>query len=288
LAPEAVHRVFQSVAGARPAYAAVLPFFESVCVLQETAAATAQPEPIRLEPDILEAKLKGGLPLMERSRMPVDWAGACKLLGAIREAAEPANPVLMQAAGALGRHLEPSDEVLREAVAALLADDPERLQAAAGGLQVDARVLPFFLHSGLWPSIAAHACRLREHLKDLEAGTTGYCPLCGASPFLSVLGEQGQRELVCSFCRHRWPVIRIFCPFCGNTDNASISYFFSEEEKEYRVHTCQRCKAYIKTVDARVLNRVCYPPLEAVATAHLDIKAGSLGFVDQAPPWIGV
>jgi FdhE protein len=283
--PETVHHTFRTIAQSKPAYSALLPFFESVFSFQEAAAATAQPMPIQIEDHILAAKRKGGLPLMERSHMPVDWSATFKLLGVICEAAGQANPVLAEAAGSLSKHLDLGGAGLEESFLSLLADDSLRLSQSAAQLGVGAGMLPFFLYNSLWPSIAAHARRLGEKLQDHEAATDGYCPLCGGTPFISLLGEQGQRVLVCSFCRHTWPVIRIFCPFCGSTDSSAISYFFSEEEKEYRVHTCQNCLKYIKTIDTRQLQRACYPPLEAIVSAHLDIKAQSLGFTSPVPPW---
>ena len=37
-------------------------------------------------------------------------------------------------------------------------------------------------------------------------------------------------------------------------------------------------KTYIKAVDRRNADRIIYPPLEFVATLHLDIKAQEMGF----------
>jgi FdhE protein len=73
-------------------------------------------------------------------------------------------------------------------------------------------------------------------------------------------------------------VKRIFCPFCDHSDNKDLHYIFIEEEKEFRVDLCDRCKKYLKNLDARRADRLIYPPLEQVATLHLDIKAQEEGF----------
>jgi FdhE protein len=60
-------------------------------------------------------------------------------------------------------------------------------------------------------------------------------------------------------------------------------YLYSDEEKEYRVDACGSCRSYIKTVDTRVLNRPSYPPLEQVASLHLDLKAAEAGYTAALP-----
>ncbi len=98
-----------------------------------------------------------------------------------------------------------------------------------------------------------------------------------------MLGGEGARFRVCGFCWHQWPLKRIECSFCGNSDGKTLFYFFNEQEKEYRVDCCDACKKYLKTVDNRKIDRIFYPPLEQVATLHLDIMARERGFETGAP-----
>ena len=91
-------------------------------------------------------------------------------------------------------------------------------------------------------------------------------------------GEVGERFLLCGFCWHKWSSKRLYCPFCDNTDNKTLNYLYSEEEKEYRIDLCDKCKKYIKTIDTRKTERIIYPPLEQVATLHLDIKAKEMKY----------
>jgi FdhE protein len=62
-----------------------------------------------------------------------------------------------------------------------------------------------------------------------------------------------------------------------------LHYLYSESEKAFRVDCCENCRKYIKTVDARSANRPIYPPLEQVASLHLDIKAREGGFEAGIP-----
>jgi FdhE protein len=73
------------------------------------------------------------------------------------------------------------------------------------------------------------------------------------------------------------------CPFCGSRNPEGLFYLYSDEEKEYRVDACQSCRNYIKTVDTRVLSRRAYPPLEQVASLHLDFKAAEAGYQLSLP-----
>jgi FdhE protein len=41
---------------------------------------------------------------------------------------------------------------------------------------------------------------------------------------------------------------------------------------------CDTCRRYLKTVDTRTADRSIYPPLEALTTLHLDMKAKDMGY----------
>jgi FdhE protein len=100
-------------------------------------------------------------------------------------------------------------------------------------------------------------------------------------------GEWGERFLLCSFCGHKWSSRRLYCTFCDNTDSITLNYIYSDEEKEYRVDLCDKCKKYIKTIDTRKTERIIYPPLEQVATLHLDTKAKEMRYESGTDVSIG-
>ncbi|MCP4718541.1 MAG: formate dehydrogenase accessory protein FdhE, partial [Desulfobacteraceae bacterium] len=70
------------------------------------------------------------------------------------------------------------------------------------------------------------------------------------------------------------------CVFCDSTDKEDQHYFFSNEEKEYRVYMCDNCHNYIKLVDLRQLDRAFFPKLEQITTLHLDYKAQEQGYTN--------
>jgi len=143
-------------------------------------------------------------------------------------------------------------------------------------LAIDKQALSFLIYSAIKPSLARCADQVAAHLGD-ALWEKGYCPVCGSQPGIAFLGSEGDRWLSCGFCWHKWPVTRIFCPFCENKDSQTLHYFYSETENGYRVDVCDSCRRYIKTVDTRVIAYPIYPPLEQISTLHLDILAREKG-----------
>ena len=151
-----------------------------------------------------------------------------------------------------------------ELYTALLNDDDASFSNIASKLKTRKDVLAFITYNSIKPSVSLYAQSVSKYLDKDNPWEKGYCPVCGSLPVISTFESDGERFLVCSFCWHKWTVTRIFCPFCENKESNSLHYFFSEEEKEYRVDVCDKCGKYIKNVDARIVGRFIYPPLEQI------------------------
>ncbi|MFH1231466.1 MAG: formate dehydrogenase accessory protein FdhE [Planctomycetota bacterium] len=105
------------------------------------------------------------------------------------------------------------------------------------------------------------------------------CPVCGGLPKISQLQkDSGKRFLFCHLCCTQWSVHRIGCPFCGNTSNDTLAYFYADGNRGYRVDVCNICRKYIKTIDENTLGRETIPELEDFITYNLDILAVSEGY----------
>lgn len=105
------------------------------------------------------------------------------------------------------------------------------------------------------------------------------CPFCGGLPKISQLQkESGKRLLACHLCWTKWSVHRVGCPYCGNTSNETLSYFYAGGNRGYRADVCNVCKKYIKTVDENALGRETIPEVEDIITYHLDTLAISEGY----------
>mgnify|MGYP001597831725 FL=1 len=109
--------------------------------------------------------------------------------------------------------------------------------------------------------------------------TKAICPICGGIPKISrLIKETGKRILACYLCWTEWPAPRIACPYCGNTDQNKLGYFYADDNKTHRIDICQSCNKYIKTIDERSLGREVVLEVQDIITYHLDTLAISKGY----------
>ena len=272
-----IERAVKTLKKIRPVYSGILSFYETIFVAQEDAKSNINLEPIHIPAEVLATKTRDMRPLVHMSDFVIDVDSGhillkkiCKILqSATEEMATCADVVL----NAVGDSIKPAD-----LFSSLLTADDDFFNKTAKKLTVDKKTLAFIAYSSIKPSVTLCAEQLSTYLEKDMQRQKGYCPICGNLPGLSTLHDEGKRFLHCSFCWHEWVSKRVYCPFCGNTDSKSLHYFFSEEEKDYRIYVCDNCKKYLKTVDSREANRLLYPPLEQVSSLHLDFKAQEMGF----------
>lgn len=226
---------------------------------------------VSLPPYELESpgiRFREGFPLFTARKLPVDLASARRLLEAFLEAEVPKKGELSRVASLLG----PDRTRLEKVYRLFLSGDRQGLSEMARQANADPDLLIFLIHLALKPSFLALRRAESETLKE-GGWREGYCPLCGSLPGMGRLEEEGRRVLWCSLCGHEWPFPRIECPYCRTEDQKSLFYLFSDEEEGYRISACRRCRGYLKTVDARVLEDPAPLELEDVITLHLDILA---------------
>jgi FdhE protein len=268
---ERIRKACREVTSARPAYTEILKFYEAVFLAQEEAKIQTHVPRIDIPEDILVMKLDEKFPLVAAADFEIDQAAATRLLETLCEIAAASASVNMQAAA----------RMISESFGSGSLDPKDLFDLALGkdtsaknppGVSTDMAML--FGYNCIRPSLQLYSEHLSALLNEKEPWRTGYCPICGSSPGLSMLKGEGERWYVCSFCWHEWLTPRIYCPFCDNTDSSQLHYFFSDAEPEYRVDGCDRCSRYIKTIDLRKTSRTIVPVVEAIATLHLDLKAG--------------
>ncbi|MCX5707918.1 MAG: formate dehydrogenase accessory protein FdhE [Candidatus Omnitrophica bacterium] len=132
------------------------------------------------------------------------------------------------------------------------------------------------------PFFESAAESLNFKLKDNQ-WLKGYCPVCGSAPLMAKLSrDDGKRILECCLCGTNWPFLRVKCPFCGNEDKDYLRFFFVDDQSQYRVDVCDKCKRYIKTVDERKLpkDQEVVLAVDNIATSYLDILAEKENYVD--------
>ncbi len=273
-----VRKVAETLKKLRPAYAALLDFHKQIFSAQEESRSQLDIKPIQIPKESLFIKAKEKLPLINMSEFVIDTEEATKLFRKICSIAEGANEVMAMSARGIIKAIETGELDLNTLLSKILVEDDILFEKIAGEFEIDRKVLAFITYNSIKPSLSVCASQLSTYLDKNKSWEMGYCPICGSLPVLSTFENEGKRFLFCSFCWHKWPVQRIYCPFCNNKDNTTLHYFQIEEEQEYRLDVCDNCEKYIKAVDTREIERIFYPPLEEVATLHLDIKAKEMGF----------
>lgn len=273
----------------RPAYAGLLDFYEKLFLAQEAVKGQVQLKPIQIPEELLVIKRKEELPLINRVDFAIDTEASETLLREIcRVAMEETNEVLAKAATKVTEGLDKGTLEASTLFSKILSDDEIHLAKGAHEFDNDKVILAFFVYNSIRPSLCVCAAQLASYLHEDAPWKRGYCPICGSPPGLSILGNAGKRSLVCSFCSHEWYTERIYCPFCNNKDHKTLHYFFSEEERDYRVDVCDACNKYLKTIDTRRIKHPVYTLVEQISTLHLDMLAQEQDLESGSPLWLQV
>jgi len=281
---ETLRKRIQQIKKKRPGYKAMLDFYQRVREEQERVRVPLTIEPIHLKGEWKALLEKEGFPLLEQKDFPIDIEASLSLFKSLCQIGKEANPHMAEEV----RKIEEGMSEKKMDLNTLFEEggNERKIEGVANELGLDKKILLFFIHSSVKPSMEAGAEKL-SHEIETETWMRGFCPVCGSLPSLSLLREDvGKRFLLCSHCGYQWRIDRMICPFCNNRDHESLQFFYAEEEKTHRIDLCDKCHQYIKTIDLRILGETD-PSLEDLATLHLDITASKRGYKRPVPsPWI--
>ena len=133
------------------------------------------------------------------------------------------------------------------------------------------------IHFTIKPLLTAYAESFAPSIEP-EQWRRRYCPVCGGIPDMAFLDkERGARWLLCSRCDYAWLFHRLQCPGCGTQDQNALA-FFTDDKELYRLHVCERCKCYLKTIDLRRADGEVLMPLERLLTVDMDKQALAAGY----------
>ncbi len=266
----------------------ILAFYAKVLAAQqETQQETAIPE-IDLPEDRLRLKVEEGFPLIDRGDFQVDKDSSRELFLRICHLSMAENPVLKGAGKILLEAMETGKLDLVKLTTAVLQDDAEVIEGVANDLDVPVPVVQALTKLSLQPSLLAsvQAVAQRTAINDWQYG---YCPVCGGLPAMAALvGEEGKREALCSFCGHFWQLPRLMCPFCSTDKQEDLRYFHGEGDDLYRVYVCEQCRGYLKVMDTREGGDARTLAVDDVASGHLDLLAEEEGYQRKAPRLLGI
>jgi FdhE protein len=273
-----IDRALQALRQQRPGWEELLDFYGRLFKAQRESRTKTRVGAIDIDSRMLALKAGEALPLVNLDEFVIDTRRAAELLNELCQLAVFGNRNLQTSARKIKAGLAGGRVQAGHLFDCILSENSEALSRAAQSLEVDDQALSFFSYNSIKPSLELCARQLETFLDPDLAWEKGYCPVCGTSPVISILGSSGERKLVCGFCWHQWTARRLSCPFCGNTDSKTLSYFFSESEKDCRVYVCEQCRKYLKSVDSREIDRPLIAELEHMATLHFDVKAIEMGY----------
>ncbi len=115
----------------------------------------------------------------------------------------------------------------------------------------------------------------------------GKCPVCQGRPAVSWIGEDGRRQVSCSYCGTTGFVLRSGCPLCQRIDSEKQKILIFESESDFMINTCDLCSSYFKTVDAGVISRYSIE-LADMMSLPLDIVVQEKGHSRRSPNPIGM
>lgn len=278
LTEDQITKAAESLKELRPAYGAILDFYKQIFIAQEDSKDKIQINQIQISEKMLSIKAEENFPLINMSEFAIDAKASKILLIKICGITKESSGNMASSAQAILKAIDAEEFDFDSLFFGLLEEDDSIFEKTAKKYDIKKDDLAFIVYNTIKPSLSLCAKQLSTYLDKDKPWGKGYCPICGSPPGLSMFQGEGERFLLCAFCWHKWSSRRLYCPFCDNTDTKTLNYFFSEDEKEYRVDLCDKCKKYIKSIDTRKTERIIYPPLEQVATLHLDIKAKELKF----------
>ncbi|TET52730.1 MAG: formate dehydrogenase accessory protein FdhE [Desulfobacteraceae bacterium] len=226
---------------------------------------------------VTETKVKQGFPVFSREDLPLDLKATSSLFPRLLEHLSSQKREDSKALRKALDRVQTDPQWIERAITAFLSRDETTFTTMAQEVNLEPMVLRFVTSMALKPSLNALREAVGERIQK-ETWNYGYCPLCGSSPDMASLDDQGKRILHCELCGSEWRYPRLKCPFCENSEPKELGYFVSEEEEGFRVDFCKKCKVYIKTLDMRVVESPAPLELENIITLHLDMLAHEQGF----------
>lgn len=277
---ENLKKRIQKIKKERPPYKEILNFYMKLRTEQEKIKPQLNLQPVQLRREWKEFLSKEGFPLFEKKEIPIDTESAILLFKNLCKIAKNKNPFMSTEVEKIDNAIKEDRLILQQLFLDFLKE--EKIDRVLNEIGIDKKIITFLLKESIRPSIQESIKKLINEV-DRETWSKNICPICGSLPFISILKEEvGKRYLICPYCECRWRYDRIACPFCENRQQESLQYFYAEQQEEYRINTCEKCKQYIKTLDQREKEFID-PVLEDISTLHLDILATRKGYKRPTP-----
>jgi len=266
----------------------ILSFYAKVLAAQQEMQERISVTEPDLPEDTAKLKIEEGFPLVAREYFQVDKEISALLFQNLCQLSLKENPVLASAGKNLLEAMASERLDFDNLVDAIVQNETEIIKTAANDLDLAFPVLQALTKMSIQPSLFVTAAAAAGQTA-MDTWRYGYCPICGGLPAMAALvGEEGKREALCSFCGHFWQLPRLGCPFCDTDRQEVLRYFYGEGEDQYRVYVCEECRGYLKVLDTRKGGDPRGLAVDDVATAHLDLLAEEEGYQRKAPRLLGI
>lgn len=276
--PEDIRKAAEQIKKNKPEFETMLNLYESIFIAQEKAKKSINLPEFKIPEAKLSVKHAENFPLADVREFSIDFEVSEKLFAEICEILTASENELSETIKNISAITAEKKIDLNKLFTAFIEGDESFFDSIETEYEIDKQVLGFLAYNALQPSLSSFSEMISESLDKDSEWDKGYCPVCGSMPELSLFEENGKRFLICGFCNHKWASKRMYCPFCENTDHETLRYYSIDNEEEYRVDVCDKCKKYIKTVDVKKTARTIYPPLEIRSTPYINLKFEKMGF----------
>jgi hypothetical protein len=218
--------------------------------------------------EALSAQLSRGECLLELAHLGLDWSEVRLRLRQVIDVLRRYD--VLDAADARQLHDLDRDAQLPDLVGRWFASAPGR--PVPPERPVDG-VVGDVLSLAMRPFLARAADVVTQRV-SVDGWGRPTCPMCGGRPVFAVLGNGGERRLICGRCHGRWPFPTRRCHQCLGEQIR----VFSAHDGVYHVTACETCRRYLKALDVRRAGRPFFLALDTVATLALDQAVVEQGF----------
>jgi hypothetical protein len=161
-------------------------------------------------------------------------------------------------------------------ISAVLREDGQPIMNTAEQFDVESSILLFLLNASIQPFIAQIARSVSAAFYEKWWRTP--CPICGQTPQVARLRKR-RRYLTCSFCGADYPSDHFLCVHCQNKDPYTLQYLKNDDEPEFQIDYCTKCKHYLKVIIESNLKEPISRCIDDILTLNLDITAKNAGLL---------
>ncbi len=275
---EEIKKAAEEIKRKKPDFEIMINLYESIFIAQEKAKESISLPDFNISEEKSAIKQAEKFPLTAIQEFSIDYEVSEKLFLDICDILTATENELSETVRKISSLTKEKKIDLKKLFQTFIKEDESLFIEIEEKQDIDKQVLGFLVYNALKPSLSSFSAMISINLDKDTEWDKGYCPVCGSMPELSLFEENGKRFLICGFCGHKWASKRIYCPFCENTDHETLQYFDIENEEEYRVDVCHKCKKYIKTIDMKKTSRTIYLPLEVQSTPYINFKFEKMGY----------